>query len=221
MSSVLDWFGSRRRDKALNLIERHMEEVMRTVKLLNDFTVSWSEDGDLSVLYSNVKSAEKAADSIRRETAKLLAGGTQLGSVERTLLLRLMGRVDRIADWALEAARILTIIPTGSVPASLRTIYAKMAERLIPITRETLESIRLLHRDPLKALERADAVENLEEEIDSLYSEKRAQLLKEATQLAPPLVVLLYEALDALENAADACEDACDILREVVVRLAW
>jgi len=221
MSSVLDWFGSRRREKALNIIERHMGEVMRTVKLLNDFMKGWSEDKDVSHLFDNVKTAEKNADFLRRETARLLTGGTQLGSVERTLLLRLMGRVDRIADWALETARVISIINPELVPRSLRSIYVEVSEMLIGITRATLEALRLLHKDPLKALEKADIVENLEEEIDAIYSEKRAHMLREAGQLAPPLVVLLYDALNSLENAADACEDTCDILREVVVRLAW
>jgi len=79
--------------------------------------------------------------------------------------------------------------------------------------------IRALSRDRLRAFTIADEVENMEEDIDALYAEARKKLLKNMEGLGPAAIVLFYDALDALENSADACEDSSDILREIVVRL--
>ncbi len=67
----------------------------------------------------------------------------------------------------------------------------------------------------MKALDAADEVEKLEEEIDIAYAEDRGRLSTLTSSLPASVVVLLYEALNALENAADSYEDSCDIVREV------
>jgi uncharacterized protein Yka (UPF0111/DUF47 family) len=102
----------------------------------------------------------------------------------------------------------------------VREVFLKFGPRLETIAEATSKAIRLLRQNPLEALNAADDVERLEEEIDSLYAESRGRLLELAADLSAPVVVLLFDALNALENAADACEDSCDVVREVVVRLA-
>ncbi|MEM1508939.1 MAG: DUF47 family protein [Thermofilaceae archaeon] len=222
MSSVSEWFGLRRRERALRLLEQHMDEVLRCVKELRKLLEAWMKEKDnFEAGYNSVKSFEKAADVIRRQTARLLAGGGEMDAVERTFLLRLMGRLDRIADWSLEAARILLILGRFDIPIDVRKLYMSMGLRLESITEKTFEAVRLLHTTPLKALDTADEVEKLEEEIDAIYAEDREYLSTSTPSLPASIVVLLYEALNALENAADSCEDSCDIVREVVVRLSW
>ncbi|MEM2217404.1 MAG: DUF47 family protein [Thermofilaceae archaeon] len=222
MSSVSEWFGLRRRERALRLLEQHMDEVLRCVKELRKLLEALMKEKDnFEAGYNSVKSFEKAADVIRRQTARLLAGGGEMDAVERTFLLRLMGRLDRIADWSLEAARILLILGRFDIPIDVRKLYMSMGLRLESITEKTFEAVRLLHTTPLKALDTADEVEKLEEEIDAIYAEDREYLSTSTPSLPASIVVLLYEALNALENAADSCEDSCDIVREVVVRLSW
>ncbi len=88
------------------------------------------EEGNLEAGYNNVKGFEKAADVIRRQTARVLAGGGEMDTVERTFLLRLMGRLDRIADWSLETARILLILGRFDIPMEIRKLYLSMGLRL-------------------------------------------------------------------------------------------
>lgn len=199
-----------------------MDEVLRCVKELRKLLETWTKEEDnFEAGYNSVKGFEKAADVIRRQTARLLAGGGEMDAVERTFLLRLMGRLDRIADWSLEAARILLILGQFDIPKDVRKLYMSMGLRLESIAEKTFEAVRLLHTTPLKALDTADEVEKLEEEIDAIYAEDRGHLSTLTSSLPASIVVLLYEALNALENAADSCEDSCDIVREVVVRLSW
>jgi len=130
-----------------------------------------------------------------------------------------MGRIDKIADWAVEGARILNILREEKAPKEVVEVFVDFSESLVKITERTSEMIRALSRDRLRAFTIADEVENMEEDLDALYAEARKKLLKNMKGLGPAAVVLFYDALDALENSADACEDSSDILREIVVRL--
>ena len=219
---ILAWFGDQRRARALQSMEAHMAEVVNCVKALQDLIKSWREGAvDLPVRYNAVKAFEKSADNLRNATARLLAGGGAGDAVERTFLLRLMGRIDRIADWALEAARIVLILSSHEVPARVRDIYLSMSSKLGAIVEATSGAVKYLREEPLAALSAADTVEKLEEDIDGLYAECRARLMEVAADMPAPVVVMLFSALDSLERVADACEDTCDIVREVVVRMSW
>ncbi len=70
---------------------------------------------------------------------------------------------------------------------------------------------------PSEALQAADLVERLEEKVDDLHEKARALLAREDLPHAG-VVVLISQLLDALEMIADACEDACDQVRIIMVR---
>lgn len=205
----------------MKLIEQHMTEVMRCVSSLHELLREWAVGRvDLLPAFNAVKAYEKAADDTRRQTARLLAGGSEMDAVERSFMLRLMGRVDRIADWALEASRSLLLLKSPEVPSGIKETILRFGPMLESIAEATFRAVKLLRQNPLGALEAVDTVEKLEEEVDDLYAESRGRILELAAGHPAPVVVLLFEIVTALENVADACEDACDIVRELVVRLA-
>jgi uncharacterized protein Yka (UPF0111/DUF47 family) len=70
------------------------------------------------------------------------------------------------------------------------------------------------HEDALQA---ADAVEREEERVDDTHERARALLGKEDLPRAG-IAVLVNQLFEALEMIADACEDACDQVRVIIVR---
>ncbi|MEM3553470.1 MAG: DUF47 family protein, partial [Candidatus Bathyarchaeia archaeon] len=70
---------------------------------------------------------------------------------------------------------------------------------------------------PEEALQAADAVEREEEKVDDLHETARTLLGKENLQKAG-VAVLVGQLFEALEMIADACEDACDQVRVIMVR---
>jgi uncharacterized protein Yka (UPF0111/DUF47 family) len=70
---------------------------------------------------------------------------------------------------------------------------------------------------PGEALQAADDVEREEEKVDDLHEKARILLVKEDLPKAG-IVVLISQLFDALEMIADACEDACDQVRIIMVR---
>jgi uncharacterized protein Yka (UPF0111/DUF47 family) len=69
-----------------------------------------------------------------------------------------------------------------------------------------------------EALDSADRVERLEEEVDDLYRNARG-LLSEITgpELTVGQIILMAEFMDAIENIADRCEDVSDQARVIAV----
>jgi uncharacterized protein Yka (UPF0111/DUF47 family) len=67
-------------------------------------------------------------------------------------------------------------------------------------------------------LKAADEVERQEEQVDDLHEKARLLLAKEAG-LRAGMAVLASQLFEAIERAADACEDACDQVRVIIVRI--
>ena len=70
---------------------------------------------------------------------------------------------------------------------------------------------------PGEALQAADDVEREEEKVDDLHEKARKLLVEEDLPKAG-IVLLISQLFDALEMIADACEDACDQVRIIMVR---
>ena len=81
------------------------------------------------------------------------------------------------------------------------------------------KSVETLLHDPIEAVNLANEVEMLEEEIDELYSVARGHLSSlEYPEFTSGALILLNQFLDALETIADWCENTCDIVRAIAVR---
>jgi uncharacterized protein Yka (UPF0111/DUF47 family) len=70
---------------------------------------------------------------------------------------------------------------------------------------------------PEEALQAADEVEREEEKVDDLHEKVRKLLGKEDFPRAG-IAILASQLLEAIEMIADACEDACDQVRVIMVR---
>ena len=215
------WLFERRLEKAMENLEKHMLAVEETINSTYLMVEAWA-DGKIEEadrFFKSAKSAEKNADNLRRLTARLLSSGSGEDALERTFLLRLMGRIDRIADWAVEFGRTLEVVKTEEVPDDVKEVFREFVMRLVEIATKTLEMMRSLKENANKSLKLADEVESLEEEIDAYYAESRRRILESMRGRDAPTVYLIYKALAALENSADACEDSSDVVREIIVRL--
>ncbi|MEM3641609.1 MAG: DUF47 family protein, partial [Candidatus Bathyarchaeia archaeon] len=70
---------------------------------------------------------------------------------------------------------------------------------------------------PQEALQAADTVEREEEKVDDIHEKARTLLGKEEMPKAG-IAVLISQLFEAIEMIADACEDACDQVRIIMVR---
>jgi len=218
MSELLNWFKKRRETRALNTMQCHLTT---TVSIVDDLeravkaAVS-NRINEAKSLVDSIARAEEEADTLRRNFMDQLSQG-ELPPADREDLMHLMKRVDMVADWCREATRLLNVIPMEEVPQSLKKASMEMARGLKKCALSLQKSINKMAAKPEDALKAADEVERQEEKVDDLHENAR-QLLGREVKLKAGIAVLVSQLFEAIETAADSCEDACDQIRIIIVR---
>jgi len=218
LSELLKWFGKRRETKAITLMQRHLATTMSAVEDLERAVKALvsNNEREMKAAIDRVISAEKEADRLRRVVMIELAGG-ELPSTDREDLMHLMKRVDMVADWSRESTRILNALPMQEVPETLKKATVQMVEGVRECATALRKSINSMAEKPEETLKAADEVERLEEKVDDLFENSRRLLAKEES-LKVGVAILMNELFETIELAADACEDACDQVRIIVIR---
>ena len=217
------WFAARTRARAIEMIMQATKmlgpSVEELITCVNSAIAERKED--LESAFVRVHQLEREGDSLRRLIILELARGN-LPIDERRSFMRLARQIDWVADWCLEAARLARISPMAKFPEALRGTALEMCKVVKDCVFEVQQCIDLLtDKKVQEALDAADKVERLEEEVDDLYRKARG-LLSEISgpELTAGQVVLLAQFLDALENIADRCEDVCDQARVIAVSVS-
>jgi len=213
------WFGDYRNKIVLDMVEEHLDLTQAAVVELYNLVGAASVDASSKkAVYDKVSEHEMRADQLRRDMIVRLTERDVFPS-EREDLMELVRAVDWVADWAREAGRILVIIPFEKVPDQMKMTAMNICNALIRSTNVLADSIHALSEDGLKALDLADQVEILEEDIDELYSQVREQMATlEFPDFTRGALILLNEFFDALETVADWCENTVDVVRGIAVR---
>ncbi len=216
---ILRWLGDKRNVTVLEMTHNHLDLTTQAVKELYEMVRSVGDAPESkNEFYERISEMEMKADQIRRDMVTELSQ-RELYPSERDDLMELVRAVDWIADWAREAGRILVIIPFERLPEELRKSIEDMCQENYSCVRVLAECIHALSGNPKKALELADQVELLEEDVDDLYAESR-QIMAEIDDLGMTrgASILLNEFMDAVEMVADWCENTADIARAIAIR---
>jgi hypothetical protein len=214
----LKWFEKRRENKAITTMQRHLATIMSAVEDLEKALKASINNNEKETKASidRVISAEKEADRLRRVVMTELSGG-ELPPTDREDLMHLIKRIDMVADWSRESTRILGATPMKDVPDSLKMSAVEMIEGVRECATALRKCINSMAEKPEEALKAADEVERLEEKVDDLFENARRLLAKEE-KFKVGAAILMNELLDAIEMAADMCEDACDQVRIIIIR---
>ena len=219
---LFGWIAPKRGENVLEMVEAHLELTENAVSSLYKLVeAAASEAGEeIKKLYDSLSELEMKADEMRREMVEELTKG-EMFPEEREDLMELVRAVDWIADWSKEAGRILVIIPFQKAPEEMKKAAQDMCRANLDCVSILAKCIHELHsNNPKEALNLANQVEMLEEELDELYSIARKHLATmEFPDFSTGALILLNEFLDALETVADWCENTADIVRAIAVRI--
>ena len=216
---LLRWFGDKRMETVLGMVEDHLDLTQSAVRELYNMVCAADVIEQKDALYKVISSMEMKADKLRRDMVIELTK-REVFPNEREDLMELVRAVDWVADWAREAGRILIIIPFERAPEEMKAAARDMCKANNNCVAMLARCIQALSKDPSEALELADEVEIFEEDIDELYSVARRHLATlEFKGFTTGTLILLNEFLDALETVADWCENTADIVRAVAVRI--
>jgi predicted phosphate transport protein (TIGR00153 family) len=217
------WLAARRTVKAMGLVLEHAKMTTSAVELLAKCIQNAIEGktGEVQRNFAVLEQKEHEADELRRRITEELARG-ELPSDERVGLMRLGRQTDWITDWAHEAARILVLFNLSQMPGQIQDVIVKMCETVKQCTVKVTDSVEKLMDGTLdESLRAADGVERLEEQVDRLHQEARSKITEIGTDgIRVGAIILLSQFLEAVENAADHCEDTCDQVRVMAVTLS-
>jgi predicted phosphate transport protein (TIGR00153 family) len=218
---LFGWFAPNRGEKVLAMVEKHLELTKGTVTDMYHMVdaAAQCDDQKCSTYYISLSKLEMEADELRRQMIEALTK-SEMFPEERDDLMELVRDVDWIADWSKEAGRILNIIHLDVAPQEMRNAALNMARADVDCVVVLEECIKMISIDPKEAINLANKVELLEEDIDELYSQARVHLANlDFRGWTVGSLILLNMFLDSLETVADWCENTADIVRAVSVRI--
>jgi predicted phosphate transport protein (TIGR00153 family) len=218
---LFGWFAPKRGETVLVMVKEHLELTQNAVVDLYKMIEASANnlEKDSQDFFKSVSQLEMRADHLRRKMVEELTK-SEMFPEEREDLMELVRAVDWVADWSKEAGRILTIIPFDKAPDDMKQAALNMCKANVNCVGVLTECVKTLHENnPTEALNLANEVEILEEELDELYSVARGLLANlEFPGFSSGVLILLNEFLDALETVADWCENTADIVRAIAVR---
>jgi predicted phosphate transport protein (TIGR00153 family) len=110
----------------------------------------------------------------------------------------------------------------SKMPKQIQDVLVEMCSTTTEATLRVTDTVeKLMDGDLDASLKAADQVERLEEKVDGLHQKARGIFKDiETDGVHVGSIILLSQFLEAIENTADRCEDACDQARVMVVTLS-
>ena len=163
-------------------------------------------------VFFEIRKAEEEVDKARRMVSQELA---QIGAIliNREDFLRFTNLASEIADFCEGIAFwLLSIMERGwKVPSDIKKDFVKLAEAALDTVIKLRETAITLSYGSTKTLEKAKEVETAERVVDEMYRELEVKIIN--SKLEIPVMLLLRDVTQLLENVADKAEDASDAAR--------
>jgi uncharacterized protein Yka (UPF0111/DUF47 family) len=139
----------------------------------------------------------------------------EIGAIllSREDFLRFTNLSSEIADFSEGIAYYLIEIMqhNWNVPSDIKKDLLKLSEAVFDSVLKLRETMMVLSYGSSKVLEKAKDVEIAERTVDDLYRALAIKVLNSKLDL--PVLLLLKDVLQLLENSADKAEDAADAAR--------
>jgi uncharacterized protein Yka (UPF0111/DUF47 family) len=190
---------------------RKVVDVSRKIPQLVEHFASGDKDS-VRKLFSEIKTGEEEVIKARRMVSQELA---EIGAIlyAREDFLRFTNLSSEIADFSEGIAYYLLEIMehNWTVPSDIKKDLLKLSLATLDATLKLRETMMVLNYGSQKTLERAKDVEIAERIVDDQYRALTIKVL--SAKLDTPVLLLLRDVLQLLENSADKAEDAADAAR--------
>ena len=202
--------------RALNACQENLRKVVdvsRKIPQIVEYFASGDKE-NVRRLFSEIKAGEEEVIKARRMVSQELA---EIGAIlyARENFLRFTNLSSEIADFSEGIAYYLVEIMEHNwlVPPEIKQDLLKLSLAVLDSTLKLRETMMVLNYGSQKALERAKDVEIAERIVDEQYRALTIKILN--SKLDTPVMLLLRDVLQLLENSADKAEDAADAARMV------
>jgi len=208
------------------IVSKCLEHCLQVLSIVDSLVslLKAIEEGQLesaNSIFAEVMVAERKADEMKRSLIYDLSRATLL-PLDRDYTMRLILRLDDVADYSKAAARRLLIATKVGAHfdkeyvTKLLSMALKLREAMVLVDR----ALREIIENPQKALSTADAIERIEEEVDDVRTSLLEYVLSKCDERGPKWCALAKEVVDEVENSVDRCEEVADMIRYISVSLA-
>ena len=200
--------------RALNVCQENLRKVVDLSRKIPQMTDAFAAGNKETArqLLSEIKVGEEEVIKARRMVSQEL---TEIGAIliSREDFLRFTNLTSEIADFSEGIAFYLVEIMehNWNVPSDVKKDLVKLSEAVLDSVLKLRETMMVLTYGSAKTLERAKEVEIAERIVDDLYRSLAIKVL--SSKLDVPVLLLLKDVLQLLENSADKAEDAADAAR--------
>jgi predicted phosphate transport protein (TIGR00153 family) len=200
--------------RALNACQDNLRKVVDVTRKIPQMVEHFSKGDKESArqLFSEIRKGEEEVIMARRIVSQELA---EIGAIliSREDYLRFTNLSSEIADFSEGIAHYLIEIMEHSwnVPSDIKKDLLKLSEAVFDAVLKLRETMMVLNYGSAKTLEKAKDVEIAERTVDDLYRALAIKVL--SSKLDLPVLLLLRDILQLLENSADKAEDAADTAR--------
>ena len=175
---------------------------------------------EIASIFNEVIVAERRADESKRSLIYDLSKATLL-PLDRDYIMRLVLRLDDVADYSKAAARRLLIATKvgAHFDKEFTSKLLDMAFKLREAMTLVDQALKEVTRNPQKTLGMADKIERIEEEVDDIRTAVLEYVFLKCDEKGPKWCALAKEIVDEIENAVDRCEEVADMIRYICVSL--
>jgi uncharacterized protein Yka (UPF0111/DUF47 family) len=200
--------------RALNVCQDNLRKVLELARKTPQMAEHFVK-GDKEMarqLFNEIRNGEEEVIKARRMVSQELA---EIGAIlmSREDFLRFTNLASEIADFSEGIAfRLVEIMEHNwNVPSDIKKDLLKLSEAVLDAVLKLRETMMVLSYGSAKTLEKAKDVEIAERTVDDLYRGLEIKIL--SSKLDLPVLFLLRDVLQLLEDSADKAEDAADVAR--------
>jgi len=197
--------------RALSICQDHVRKVLevsrRVTGMVDSFVKGDRESAQQT--FAEIKKLEEEVDDARRAVARELA---EIGGLltSREDFLRFIDQANEIADFYEGIGfRLLEIMGRGwEISSEIKKGLTELSDGVFEAVTKLRETTMTLNYSSTKALEKAKEVDMAERRVDDLYRELEIKVLNSKMEI--PLLLLLRDVIQMLEDVSDKAEDASD-----------
>jgi len=218
MATMWAWIGRRKQRAIIAMCMEHIDKIIETIDSLKEMLEQYDrgEYEKAMVSYEKVFKKERKADDIKRKIIAELSKGV-FHPIDREDLIRLTLTLDDIAAYVKAAGRRLVITEPMNIPKNIFNVMKTMTSKVKDATVLIKNAVMELYENPRKALDIANDIERIEEEVDDIRIMGLEETLKWCQTVDIVSCMTVKETIDSLENAADKCEDVADVIRSIAL----
>jgi len=197
--------------RALSICQDHVRKVLEVSRRVTGMVDSFVKGDRESArqAFTEIRKLEEEVDDARRAVARELA---EIGGLltSREDFLRFIDQANEIADFYEGIGfRLLEIMGKGwEVSPELKKGLTELSDGVFEAVTKLRETTMTLNYSSTKALEKAKEVDVAERRVDDLYRELEIKVLNSKMEI--PLLLLLRDVIQMLEDVSDKAEDASD-----------